>query len=65
MSLKKMGVVTVALAGAGALCARHMKAQLHESGAKACPCMPGTTADEGGEQQREHGCSQQEVRDAA
>ena len=64
MSLKKIGAVTVALAGAAALCAHHMKSQLHEGDAKGCPCMSGTAADEA-EQQPEHGCSQQEVRDAA
>ena len=58
MSPKTLGIVTgAALAGAGALCARHMKS------AKACPCKRGT-ADGEREQGRERPCSPQEVRDA-
>ena len=65
MSPKKVGIVTgAALAGAAALCARHMKSQLQVSPAKGCPCMPDKAADEH-EQQRERGCSPREVRDAA
>jgi len=65
MSPKKVGIVTgAALAGAGALCARHMKSQLHEASAKGCPCKPGDAADED-EQRRERAGSPQEVRDAA
>jgi hypothetical protein len=41
MSPKKVGIVAgAALAGAAALCARHMRSQLKESPAKGCPCMP-------------------------
>ena len=65
MSPNKVGIVTVsALAGAAALCARHMKSQLLVSPAKGCPCMPDKAADEH-EQQRERGCSPHEVRHAA
>lgn len=65
MSPKKMGIVTgVALAGAGALCARHIRSQPQASPANGCPCTPGKAAD-GHDQQGEHACSPQEVRDAA
>ena len=65
MSPKKVVIMTGAtLAGAGALCARHMHSKLEENPAKGCPCMPGNAPDND-EQPRERACSPQEVRDEA
>ena len=65
MSPKTLGIVTgAALAGAGALCARHMRSQLQETSVNGCPCKAGK-ADGEDEQRRERACSAQEVRDAA
>ena len=57
MSPRKMGIVTgAALAGAGALCARHMHSATPRPAMKACPCKPGSSSGQE-DRPRKHTCT--------
>lgn len=57
MSPRKIGIFTgAALAGAGALCARHMHAATPTPSMKGCPCKPGSSSEQEA-QPRKHACS--------
>ena len=57
MGPKMMGIFTgAALAGAGALCARHMHSAAPTQAAKGCPCKPGSSSEQEA-QPRTHPCS--------
>lgn len=57
MSPKKMGIFTgAALAGAGALCTRHMHSAAPAQAAKGGPCKPGSSSEQEA-QPRTQACS--------